>query len=97
MQCCTRSYLANADQLRRGASAKELINSYNLVLVTERFDESLMVLKHVLKLELADLLYIRAKSVPVGYVHMREQWLTGDLSIVAFCCQYGVVCILSLL
>lgn len=38
------------------------VASYGLVAVTERFDESLVVLRHVLGLELEELLYVSAKT-----------------------------------
>jgi hypothetical protein len=43
-------------------SVQELADSYNFIAVTERFDESLVVLAHKWGLELVDMLYVRSKD-----------------------------------
>ena len=41
---------------------KEIIDGYNFIAITERLDESLVVLKMLLSIELEDVLYVRERS-----------------------------------
>ena len=41
---------------------KEIIDGYNFIAITERIDESLVVLKMLLGLDLEDILYVRERS-----------------------------------
>ncbi|KAG1681181.1 hypothetical protein FOA52_015624 [Chlamydomonas sp. UWO 241] len=52
-----------------GTSPVQAVSHYDLVAVMERFDESLVVLRHVLGLELGELLYVKAKSLPHNYTY----------------------------
>ncbi len=45
----------------KGTSPQNVINQYNLVLITERFDESLIVLKSMLDLTFEDIMYVSVK------------------------------------
>jgi len=43
-------------------TVKEIIDGYNFIAITERLDESLVVLKMLLNIELEDVLYVRERS-----------------------------------
>ena len=45
-------------------AVKSVLRQYSFVLVTERFNESLVVLAHMWNLTLADLLYVKSKDKP---------------------------------
>lgn len=55
-------------QLQRfaGQTPEQVLAAYDFVALTERFDESLVLLKHLWGLTLADLLYLRSKDPETG-------------------------------
>ena len=55
----TSPYMAGLDWNK---FAQETLDEYDFIAITERMDESLVVLQMLLKLELRDILYVRARS-----------------------------------
>jgi len=49
------------------ATVHEVVNTYGLIGVLERYDDSLVVLAATLKVPLSELLYLRAKDTSTGY------------------------------
>ena len=70
-------YLSTKTMLEKSSGFElidKVLEAYDLIAVTERLHESLVVMKHLLGLSYKDLLYYKAKSVPVGFVYNSPQY-----------------------
>lgn len=61
-----KDLVMNLDDLQKGFNdddiVKEILSKYNFIAITERMDESLVVLKQLLGLQMEDILYMSAKT-----------------------------------
>mmetsp|Transcript_97728 Transcript_97728/g.276453 ORF Transcript_97728/g.276453 Transcript_97728/m.276453 type:complete len:351 (+) Transcript_97728:92-1144(+) len=74
---CTGDFISTYLEETANSTANQILEIYNFVGVTERYDESLLALKHVLQLNMSDVFYVkfRDSSKPCNWPSGTRHWI----------------------